>query len=120
MKKNNFKLLMLFSIVFSVGFTNVSLASSSSANELAKDRKTIEETLINIESEHQVKCEFEKRSATFCLGQSPLETCFYSQTYICSDDNEKTFGIKLKIRNVLDFRNYERKDFVAKVIYLND
>ena len=76
--------------------------------------QSIEETLREIEINHNVRCDLMRTSVSICFGPSRTATCHYSQNYSCHGA-EKVMGIKLKIRDFYNLRTNSRKVVVTKV-----
>ncbi len=77
-------------------------------------KQSIEETIREIEINHNVRCDLMRTSLAICFGSSRTATCHYTQNYSCHGA-EKVMGIKLKIKDYFNLRTNTRKVEVTKV-----
>ena len=77
-------------------------------------KQSIEETIREIEINHNVRCDLMRTSLSICFGPSRTATCHYTQNYSCHGA-EKVMGIKLKIKDYFNLRTNTRKVEVTKV-----
>jgi hypothetical protein len=78
---------------------------------------TVESTIREIETERNVRCDFERNSFSFCVG-TPREaaTCRYSKTYSCF--GAESFKLKLKVKDYYNWGTNSRETVVTDVSYL--